>query len=241
MAPLHRTVATRYIPACLALTLATAAANPAHATILTFDDDLPVSNGELIDENYGDQVVSTTMAGNLLYSVGSEDFTPNVVVDYGPSNANPALSTTGYGNLTNVLFPNAARLGILELTFTADPGHHVQLMSWDMAALTNAFVSKPTINSVKVLDAANSNAELLSLTNVSIAKNAHTPFDFSANPFTSRKLTLRFDSANLGLKAKDIAIDNVTFGQIPVPEPASIAMLALGIGCGLYRRRRPPV
>jgi hypothetical protein len=210
---------------------------PARATVLTFDDDPPIFNSEPVNQAYGDAVTSTTMPGNLQYGENGEGFTPNVVVDYGPlspTNANPDLWSTGYGDLTNVLFKDTDGFAYLQVTFTADPGYRVRLHSWDMAAFGAVFSSDPTINSVRVLD-SNGN-ELLALSNVSISETTHTSFDYSASPFVDDVLVLEFNAGNLGGLSDDIAFDNIVFSQ--VPEPAAVVLMLLGV-CGLPGLRRP--
>ena len=67
-------------------------------TILTFDDLLnvggnPIGNGQLIDQDYGDRVTGLIDAAGS-YGVGSEGFTPNVVVDYGVRTRRSGAPTT---------------------------------------------------------------------------------------------------------------------------------------------------
>lgn len=210
-------------------------ASPLMATVLTFDVDPPVSNFENINQDYGDRVTSTTMPGNLQYGENGEGFTPNVVVDYGPAAADPALWTTGYGNLSNILFKDADGFDYLQVTFTADPGYLVELHSWDMAAFTNVFSSDPTINSVRVLDSEG--AELLLISNPTISRTTRTSF-ISVNPFVDDLLVLEFNAGNLGGLSDDIAFDNIVFAQRLIPEPGAILLLLLGLFglSGLVRR-----
>jgi hypothetical protein len=210
------------------------------ATVLTFDDDPPITNSENINQAYGDAVTSTTMPGNFLYDENGEGFTPNIAVDYGPLapvNASPDLWSTGYGDLTNILFKDADGFDYLQVTFTADPGFRVRLHSWDMAAFGAVFSSDPTIDSVRVLDSGGN--ELLALTNVSISETTHTSFDYAANPFVDDVLVLEFNSGNLGGLSDDIAFDNIVFSQIP--EPGAMLLLLLG-ACELaaWMRRSLP-
>ena len=99
------------------------------ASILTFDQDPPITNFERVDQAYGDRVTSTTMPGNFLYGEAGEGFTPNVVVDYGPTGSLPSLWTTGYADLVNALFEDQDGFGVLEVSFTADPGFNVNIYS----------------------------------------------------------------------------------------------------------------
>ncbi|MEJ7619110.1 MAG: hypothetical protein WKF30_19535 [Pyrinomonadaceae bacterium] len=104
----------------------------ASAETLTFPTDFNFQDN---DPNYGDRLPGT----------------PNVVVDYGPASAVPRRWTTNYGDLTGVLFEDNDGFGILEITFTADPGFLVTLSSFDMGAWPD---TDRIINSVQVLSSA---------------------------------------------------------------------------------------
>ena len=179
-------------------------------TELTFDIE-GFRNFSNMDQGYGDRVTSAKMGG-FSYG-GSGGFTPNVEVSYGPDGADPAFWTTGYGDLTNILFEDRDRFGQLEITFNADQGFLVNLRRWDMSAFTSAFVSDPAINAVSVTDGTG--AVLFFRDNLAISKDTHTRFDFNNEPLEARTLVLRFDSANLGSLSDDIAFDNIVIGQRP--------------------------
>jgi hypothetical protein len=207
------------------------------ATVLTFDQNPPITNHENINQDYGDNVTNTTMPGNLQYDENGEGFTPNVVVGYGPlspSTANPALWTTGYGNLSNVLIKDADGFPYLQVTFTADPGFRVRLHSWDMAAFSSAFSADPTIDSLRVLDS--DGQELLALSDVSISESTHTSFDYSATPFVDDVLVLEFNAGNLGNLSDDIAFDNIVFSQVPEPNAIMILLFGIGVLFGVRRK-----
>ena len=208
----------------------------ASATILTFDQNVPVTNFENVDQGYGDNVAGPGTPGGLEYGEAGEGYTPNVTVDYGPAGADPALWTTGYGDLTNILFKDADNFPTLAVTLTAEPGYLVSLYSWDMAAFGSVFSSDPSIDSVTVYDSEG--AVLFSTIGQTISETTHTAFDFSAAPFVDDQLVLEFDSSNLGGLSDDIAIDNIRFGQQSVPEPASVAIALLGVA-GLLARCIP--
>lgn len=213
-----------------------ASAAPSRATVLTFDVDPPVGDHENINQAYGDAVTMTTMPGNLQYGEDGEGFTPNVDVAYGPAGADPALWTSGYGDLSNILFKDADGFDYLQVTFTADAGYLVELHSWDMSAYGGAFSADPTIDSVRVLDSDNN--ELLSLSDVTISETIHTSFDYSGDPFVDDVLILEFNSGNLGGLSDDIAFDNIVFAQRVIPEPGTILLVVLGT-CGLVYLARP--
>ena len=93
-----------------------------HASLLIFDV-ANISNGSILNQNYGDNITATTM-GNFSYG-SVQGFTPNVTVSYGPNS--PQLWTNQFGNLTNVLISSLPDPQPLTLTFTADPGFNVRL------------------------------------------------------------------------------------------------------------------
>lgn len=166
-------------------------------------------NFSSIDQGYGDRVTTEVM-GNFTYG-GSGGFTPNVEVSYGPERAQPTLWTTGYGDLSNILFEDLDNFGILEVTLTADPGYQVSLHRWDMAVFSGDFAQDPVIDRVQVLD-EQGNA-LFDQEMVTISKTTRTQFDHTAAPLTASTIVLRFESGNLGSLSDDVALDNIVFSQ----------------------------
>ncbi len=174
-------------------------------TVLTFDI-VGIANAQNINQNYGDRVTNN-VSGNFSYG-GTNPFTPNVTVAYG--NSDPALWTTGYGNLTNVLIEDQDSSGVLTVTFAADTGFVVNLHHFDLAAFTTAFASDPTVSVVEVLNAEGT--ALYSVTNLLVSRNAHTGLDFTP-ALSDATLTIRVDARNLGSLNDDIGIDNIRFSQ----------------------------
>jgi hypothetical protein len=126
-------VLTKFAGAAFALLLA---ASPAAAdTILTFDV-LGITNHGNINQAYGDRVAGPADASGS-YGTDGLGFTPNVLVGYGTSGEDPALWTTGYGNLTNIYFNDADNDTTLTTRFTADAGYLVNLVSFDIASFIN--------------------------------------------------------------------------------------------------------
>lgn len=209
-------------------------ASVASATILTFDQDVPVSNGELASQDYGDNVSALVDANNFAYGVSSEGFTPDVTVTYqrigGSDTAVAALWRTGFGDLVNVLYDEIDNVGEFEVRLEAAAGFLVQLYDWDMATFSSV---DDTIDFVRVLDGDDN--VLASFPDQLISASTRTSFDFASNPLTAKVIRLQFDSGNLGISSDNIGIDNIRFGQV-VPEPASLALLGLG-GLWLARRR----
>lgn len=222
--------------ATAALALAPAAAN---ATILLFDVDGGVTNHDNMHQTYGDNVAAAVQAGHA-YGVGAEGFTPNVVVDYGVVGEDPALWTTGYGDLTNVYFNDADGDTTFTTTFTADAGFLVDLYSFDLAWY---FDSSQEVQGFTIRDLG-TNAVLHSQGPFVLAGGAaHTSFDF-ATPLSANQLQLVVDLSGLGSVSDDVGMDNVRFGQhraptAAIPEPATWAMMIGGFfGAGTMMRRR---
>lgn len=174
-------------------------------TTLTFDL-AGIANSQRINQDYGDRVTNNVMGG---FAYGGDDpYTPNIRVSYGDSS--PALWTTGYGSLTNVLYEDADNSGVLTITLTADTGFLANLHRFDLAAFTPTFAEDPVIAAIQVF---NGNGEaIFTATNQSVSRATFTPFEF--NPVLSDfQLTIQVDAQNLGGANDDIGLDNLRFSQ----------------------------
>ena len=223
----------RKIVFAAALALAPASAG---ATVLTFDVSGGVSNHANIAQTYGDNVAAALQAGHS-YGVGAEGFTPNVAVDYGATGEDPALWTTGYGDLTNILFNDADSDTTFTTRFTADSGYLVSLLGFDMASFLSA---GQTIQGFTIRDVG-ANTVLFSQGSTFISGATHNSFSF--NGVRANTLELVVNLTGLGGVSDDIGLDNVRFSQAlatpGIPEPATWAMMILGFGAtGAVIRRR---
>ncbi len=196
--------------------------------MLTFDQNVPVGNGESVDPGYGDQVITLDDAG---FEYGADGgFTPRISLDYGPAGAGPALWDTSYGDLTNVLYQSLLASPTLEITLSADPGFLVRLSAFDLAAADGRFGSDPTINSLRVLDG--SGTVLLDKNGETVSKTGRNHYQFST-PLEGQSLTIRIDSSNLGADAEGIGIDNITFGQTAERSLPFRAPVPISLGAGI--------
>jgi hypothetical protein len=167
--------------------------------------------------------------------VGAEGFTPNVVVDYGTPGEDPALWTTGYGDLTNIYFNDADGDTTLTARFTADAGYLVSLLSFDLASFLTA---GQTIQGFTIRDVG-ANTVLFSQGSTFITGATHNSFSFTG--VTANTLELVVNLTGLGGVSDDIGLDNIRFSQAAapgvVPEPATWAMMLLGFfGVGAMAR-----
>lgn len=174
-------------------------------TVLTFDI-AGIANHQNVDQNYGDRVTNAVM-GTFSYG-GTNPRTPNIAVSYGTQA--PALWTTGYGNLTNVLIEDQDNSGVLTVTLSADTGYLVNLHRFDLAAYTSAFSTDPAISVLQVLN--KDGVPIYTVSNLVVSRTGATPVDFTP-PLSQDQLTVRVDARNLGGLNDDIALDNLRFSQ----------------------------
>lgn len=195
--------------------LASAAAAAPGQTVLDFFDAGYPGNQAFVDEQagYGDNAPAT----------------PNVTATF----EGLQLWDTGYGNLTNVAYTDALVGGVDRpdadatgsVTLTADPGFLVVLNSVDLAG----FGGGQSFEAITVTGGTTP----FSQTNVAAPETGRNTLDFGG--LSGQQLVITFDDANA---AESAGIDNLSFSQVVVPEPATLAVPALLSATGLLARRR---
>ncbi len=174
-------------------------------TVFTFDLD-GITDFQAVNQDYGDRVTNSVMGGFRYH--GREPFTPNVTAAYGEGR--PALWTTGYGSLTNVLFDDLDGSGVITVTLSADPGFLVELDSVDLAAFSSVAPGR-AIDALTVHD--QTDALRFVVTNLFIPSTGSNHLVFPSS-VRGQTLVLRVDARNLGSLNDEIGVDNLAFHQI---------------------------
>ena len=198
--------------------------------VLTFDQS-GLANGTSIDQDYGDRVVASPDSNGHGYNIvaGVNLLTSNVEVDYDAGGVGAALWTSGYGDLTNVLYANDSA-SALNINFTADAGFEVGLVGFDLAA----FGTPLTIPGIEVTDGTDNVLFSVGTTEI-LGGASRNSFDTSG--IFAESLSITVDLTGVEGLADNVAIDNIQFNQRPVPEPASASIVLLGL-IGLASRRK---
>lgn len=199
------------------------------ATVLTFDIT-GNSNGNFLDQGYGDNVAAATV-GNFGYDI-SNGTTPDVTVDYSRSDSGPlSWWSTGYSDLTNVIYNENDGDSLLRITFTASNNQNVVLNSFDIGNFGGAV----TLPGLSLKDG--NGLTLVQLTDVPIPSFSSPASNFVVGGFASQVLVLELDLTGLGGNSDNIALDNISFSQEAVPEPATMLGLA-ALGALVARRKK---
>ncbi len=179
----------------------------ATGVILTFDHN-PILNFQDIDQNYGDNAtVSPDLLGHEYGSISglNDGSTPNVTLTYGPNQ--PRLWTTGYGDLTNILFNDLDGDSSLQIELAADTGFEVGLFGFDLASFI------PTGQTIEGLEVQDEDGNILfSVGSTVISGTTHNDFDFPLGLFAST-LVIDVDLTGLGGDSDEVGIDNISFAQ----------------------------
>ncbi|ARU40979.1 hypothetical protein CCB80_07410 [Armatimonadetes bacterium Uphvl-Ar1] len=199
------------------------------ATVLTFDIT-GNSNGNFLDQGYGDNVAAATV-GNFGYDI-SNGTTPDVTVDYSRSDSG-SLSwwSTGCSDLTNVIYNENDGDPLLRITFTASNNQNVVLNSFDIGNFGGAV----TLPGLSLKDG--NGLTLVQLIDVPIPSFSSPASTFIIGGFASQVLVLELDLTGLGGNSDNIGLDNISFSQEAVPEPATMLGLA-AVGAWFACRKR---
>jgi hypothetical protein len=225
--------------------MAVLAAAPAAATILTFQiAGVTNANGQILPDNYGDNVTASPDGNGHSYGFGTEGATPDVTVSYGGTGEVPRVRRD-FAPGAYVFYSDNVDTGVtLTTTLTAAPGYLVDLYGFDLAANFATF----NINGFTVTDLATSDV-LFTSGVIGLQAGVRDSFDFSTLPLSGSQLRilvdLTFDRPGIGSISPGIT--DIRFGQsladvqppAGVPEPATWAMMVLGFGAiGTAARRR---
>lgn len=199
--------------------VAALAAPAARATILPF-----TSFGTGGVNAYGDRVVSPTQGGTTyLEGLG---WTPNVTLDFVTLNGFGGVSlwSSGYASLSSALghgsFNVPFRLGLV-----ADPGWLVTLHGFDIATWLRTAYQRD----IRIWDDNGrfGQPNLFALDSLLAAQTVYQPLTSSVTGVG----TVRLYVSNLG----STGLDNISFSQSPIPEPASLSLL---VPAAMLLRRR---
>jgi len=195
---------------------------------------LGIADSVLVDPDYGDRVSASPDTNGHSYGLVGSELTPSVVVNYGGGpNPVPALWTTGYGDLTNVLYNETDGDDALTIHFVADSGNRVGLFNFDMATFGGGDQDIP---GMEIRD--ESDTVLWSVDSTTISGSTRTMFDIAGGIF-GRELTLDIDLTGLGGASDNIGIDNIQFTAQAIPEPSTAVSAMFGpAAIGVRRKRR---
>jgi hypothetical protein len=221
---------------CIAVTsLLLGASTLQAATILTFDVT-GIANFNTAPPAYGDNVSGASDATGS-YGTTNGVYTPNVTVAYGSPGEDPSLWTTGFGDLTNIQFNDLDGDTTLTITWTADPGYQVTLLSFDLASFVSG--GQTLANPAITISDGLSNVLWTQTGPQAVSGATHNSF---APGVTASELRLVVNLTGLGSLSDDVGIDNIAFSQsaqsiAPVPEPGTL-WLTIGAAGLLWRWKR---
>jgi hypothetical protein len=202
-------------------------------------------DGQPLPTNYGDRLTSSD--SNFTVTAGG---TPNVVVDYQVRAPYPNDNNATGSFLTSTNFPTGQG-GAVQLVddvdtdnrffvvFTPDPGYAVQLDSWDVLEAPGGgntyfgWAIHPLGDYIGTYASGDESRLSFEEDDNDLGGRANISVEILAS--VGQTLVLSITPAN---NTGSVAIDNITFSQVRIPEPATAGLVVLGLGAmGLYRRR----
>lgn len=199
------------------------------ATVLTFEG-MNLGNYGAILSNYGDRVTSPGASPTGTYLEGN-GWTGNVAVSHntvtatGEEFANSISYWSTYGDLNDVAFASSNGY-YLRIKFTPDEGYAVNLHSFDIASYLNAV---RTAQRLRVMDLS---GNILWSSEPTTLPSGPTHLSFSPEISSTTGLILEMGND------WNIGIDNVSFSQTAVPEPATLALMGVGLSGLLLKRKK---
>ncbi|MBK1883558.1 PEP-CTERM sorting domain-containing protein [Luteolibacter pohnpeiensis] len=230
----------------LSLGLLLGAASISSATIIGFSG---FNSNTAIPLDYASNATTDNTAEGYVVSNGT---TPNISLAWGGANATATDSSWDFHQATNFGdieaqtagdtswdgVSTAPRIGQLDygnmaITFSADAGYALVLNSFDFG---------------QTAQTSGTSSWTLSLTNSSLAVVWTETIDFTNGQVYTispnfvgedgETYTLTFDRTDQSYDTNGrVAIDNLSFNQVAIPEPSVVALFALA-GLGLLRRRK---
>lgn len=207
-----------------AFAVALSVASPAFATVLPFNESGFGSGGLAV---YGDRVTAPTQSG-ATYLVG-QGWTPNIELNFVSLGGFGPVSvwSFGYASLQNALGHGNFNVPF-RLEFVADPGWLVTLHGFDLATWSNTGYQ----TDIRIWDDNGSFTapNLFSLNTFFAHSTVYQPLPA---PVTGVG-TLNFYISNIG----STGLDNISFSQSVIPEPAAASLLVPAVVALTRRSRR---
>ena len=201
----------------------------AHATTQITFGGFPGNNTDISTiANYGDNVSADSADYTVSLGAAGITGTPNIVLTWG-AGYQTYTDWDGRGNVGQLDFNAAAEIS---LTLTPEPGYGVLINSFDLDEWDGG--GDMNIN----WDISDSSGSLASgvWTRSTGGRDTISTGIGPGNITPGEVVTLRF-SLNSGAPSY-VALDNLTFDQVPEPSTVALGVLGLGLGAVAMRRRR---
>ena len=218
------------------------AVSSARATILNFDLNNTFVSGDPIPQAYGDFVSGGGPDGVADSYDVSNGTTPNISLSYAALHDSGQSTPTGFRYWNDAEWPEVAylfthpaddvpSLRLFELTFTPDAGYGVLINSFLLDDYASYMVGIP--HTVDWSVRAGLTVLLSGTASVPSAGATSVTTGMSAPHFGTLTLRLHHSAGD----REDLALDNVSFNQIPEPSVALLTALG-GLMLCVRRRRR---